>query len=387
MKIIHYCQHVLGMGHFFRSLEISRALQNEQVIFVSGGTKPAQQLPDHVEYFQLPGLCMDESFGGLTPTDEGRAIDEVKADRIEKIKILFEQKQPDIFLIELFPFGRKAFRFELLPILDSIKAGLYGNVKVICSLRDILVEKNDGGKHEKRCVETLNKYFDLLLIHSDPQIAKLDETFQAMNDIAIPYLYTGFVARKPNKNIRGVIRKQLGISTDEKLLVVSAGGGKVGESLLKAVFDSFAELNIEKTKLLMLTGPFFDNDKYDLMKTASLSLPNITVEKFAPDFPNLLTGADAMISMAGYNTCMDILTTNIPSAVLPFAQNREQRMRAEKLAEHISLKIMNVNDLNNTNMKTIITDLLTSEHSSSDHSINLDGALNSAREILMAGKR
>ncbi len=387
MKIIHYCQHILGMGHFFRSIEISGALENEQVIFVSGGTKPAEQLPAHVDYFQLPGLCMDENFGGLAPTDEGLTLDEVKAERLKKIKNIFEQKQPDIFLIELFPFGRKAFRFELLPILESIKAGLYGNVKVICSLRDILVEKNDGGKHEKRCVDTLNKYFDLLLIHSDPQIAKLDETFQPINNIAIPYSYTGFVARKPHKNIRGTIRKQLGINNDEKLLIVSAGGGKVGESLLKAVFNSFAELNLAKTKLLMLTGPFLDSGKYDLMKTASLSLPNITVEKFAQDFPDLLTGADAMISMAGYNTCMDILTTNIPSAVLPFSQNREQRMRAEKLAEHISLKIMNVNDLNNTNMKTIITDLLSSERTSSTHSINLDGALNSAKEILMAGKR
>lgn len=387
MKIIHYCQHVLGMGHFFRSLEISRALKNEQVIFVAGGTKPEQKLPDNVEYFQLPGLCMDENFGGLIPTDEGRNLEEVKAERIEKIKFIFEQEQPDIFLIELFPFGRKAFRFELLPILDSIKAGHYGNVKVICSLRDILVEKNDGGKHEKRCVESLNKYFDLLLIHSDPKIARLDETFKAVNDISIPYSYTGFVARKPHKNIRDTIRQQYGINNGEKLLIASAGGGKVGNSLLKAVFESFAELNLKKTKLLMLTGPFLDQDKYNLMKTASLSLPNITIKKFAQDFPDLLTGADAMISMAGYNTCMDILTTNIPSAVLPFAQNREQRMRAEKLAEHISLKIMNVNDLSSTKMKTIITDILTCERASSNHNINLEGASNSVQDIKTVGKR
>ncbi|SDL16488.1 Predicted glycosyl transferase [Maridesulfovibrio ferrireducens] len=387
MKIIHYCQHVLGMGHFFRSLEISRALKNEQVIFVAGGTRPEQELPDHVEYFQLPGLCMNENFGGLMPTDEGRLLNEVKEERIEKIKAIFEQERPDVFLIELFPFGRKAFRFELLPILDSIKAGLYGDVKVICSLRDILVEKDDGGKHEKRCVETLNKYFDMLLIHSDPQIAKLDETFQSLNNISIPYSYTGFAARKPRKNVRSKVRKKLGIGSDENLLVASAGGGKVGNSLLKAVFDSFAELGLEKTKLLILTGPFLDQNKYDALKTDSLNFSNITVEKFAPDFTDLLTGADAMISMAGYNTCMDILTTNIPSAVLPFAQNREQRMRAEKLAEHTSLKVLNDNDLSISRMKNIINELLTCERSSSDHNINLEGATESARAIRMVGTR
>ena len=37
MKIIQYCQHVLGIGHLFRSLEISRALSDHEVILVTGG--------------------------------------------------------------------------------------------------------------------------------------------------------------------------------------------------------------------------------------------------------------------------------------------------------------------------------------------------------------
>jgi predicted glycosyltransferase len=37
MKIIQYCQHVLGIGHLFCSLEISRALSDHEVILITGG--------------------------------------------------------------------------------------------------------------------------------------------------------------------------------------------------------------------------------------------------------------------------------------------------------------------------------------------------------------
>ncbi len=40
MKILVYCQHVLGVGHFFRTLEICRALAGHDVVLVSGALGP-----------------------------------------------------------------------------------------------------------------------------------------------------------------------------------------------------------------------------------------------------------------------------------------------------------------------------------------------------------
>ena len=376
MKIIHYCQHVLGMGHFFRSLEIAKALDKEEVLFVAGGERPDQPLPPNVEYRQLPGLCMNDDFGGLIPSEEDRELEEVKEERRATLFKIFEEEKPDVFLIELFPFGRKAFRFELLPVLDALKEGKFGDVKVVCSLRDILVERNDGGKHEARVIKYLNKYFDLLLIHADPKIAALDETFQAFKQIEIPCEYTGFAARKPTENMRDEIRADLNVSTDEKLLIASAGGGKVGGPLMQAILESFIELNAEKCRLLMLSGPFLNDDKYAALSAIAKPYKNISIQRFASDFTDLLTAGDAMISMAGYNTCMDILTSCIPSAVFPFAQNHEQRMRAERLAQYIPLKILD--STNMPTMTTTISDLLGQSRIRTDHGINLKGASKSA---------
>lgn len=379
MKIIHYCQHVLGMGHFFRSLEIARALDREEVIFVAGGPPPDQPLPPNVKYRQLPGLCMNENFGGLMPTDEGRELEEVKEERTATLFKIFEKEKPDVFLIELFPFGRKAFRFELLPVLDAIKEGNFGNVKVVCSLRDILVERNDGGKHETRCVKYLNKYFDLLLIHSDPKIAALDETFQALDQIKIPYEYTGFAARKPAKNVRDKIRADLNVTDSEKLLIASAGGGKVGGPLMQSVLESFIKLHPQNSRLFMLTGPFLDEEKFAGLCTAANGHNSIHIQRFAANFTDLLTAGDAMISMAGYNTCMDILTSCIPAAVFPFAQNHEQRMRAERIAKHIRLEI--IDSVNQASMPTTINTILNRKRTADNHPIDLEGARNSSELI------
>ncbi|WP_432736047.1 glycosyltransferase family protein [Maridesulfovibrio sp. FT414] len=366
------------MGHFFRSIEIARALDREQVIFVAGGERPDQNLPANVDYRQLPGLCMNEKFGDLRPTDEGRDLEEIKAERAQSIMRIFEEEKPDIFLIELFPFGRKAFRFELIPVLDSIREGRFGNVQVVCSLRDILVERKDGGKHEEKVVKYLNKYFDMLLIHSDPAIAALDETFGLMNRIEIPCLYTGFAARRPAQGSRERIRASMGLADHEKLLIASAGGGKVGGDLMDAVLRGFSGMDLKNTRLLMLTGPFLDRTRFDELCALAAGHDNIDVERFSPDFTGLLAAADAMISMAGYNTCMDILTSCIPAAVLPFDYNHEQRMRAERIAGYIPLKVLEPKDLIASAMEDVINGLLNRNRTSPDHGINLDGSGKSA---------
>ena len=57
------------------------------------------------------------------------------------------------------------------------------------------------------------------------------------------------------------------------------------------------------------------------------------VSRFTSDFLSYLAAADLSVSMAGYNTCMNVLASRVPSLVWPFAQNREQRLRAEVLQD------------------------------------------------------
>ena len=382
MKIVHYCQHVLGIGHYFRSLEIARALYRHELVLVTGGPPVKVHLPTHVTEYRLPGLQMDGSFTVVSPTDKNRALDEVKEERKKLLYSLFERTAPDIFLIELYPFGRRSFAFEIEPVLEAVRRGDFPSTKVICSLRDILVEKKNRQIYEQRVLNLLNRYFDGLLVHADETLVSLGETFESTDKIRIPLVYTGFVTPRPSPDGARKIRTRLGLKKNEALVVASAGGGKVGHDLLTAAVEAHACLAGERqSRLCVFTGPFMSEGNFSNLSDRVASFPNIELERFTDDFLAYLSAADLSISMAGYNTCMNILAAGVPSLVFPFAQNREQRMRAEKLAALGGLNLLEEEDLEPSRLATLITEVLNSGRKPVKVPINLNGARETAQWI------
>jgi predicted glycosyltransferase len=374
MKIIFYCQHVLGLGHFFRTREICEKLKAHDVILVSGGERPDLPLPRHVREVRLSGLMMDEDFKNMFSTEKGKQIETVKMERQKMLFQLFEEISPDVFIIELYPFGRKAFRFELDPILDRIHDGSLPPCQVVCSLRDVLVEKTNALKYEERVIHLLNRYFDAVLVHSDPGLLKLDATFSRLDDISSTIVYTGFVTPKPVPGSGDALRTKLGVGDDEYFLVASAGGGKVGGEVLAAVVRAFAYLP-KGCRLQVFTGPFLDDEAFTDLK--SFESPVIRVDRFTPDFLAFLDAADLSVSMAGYNTSMNIIAAGTPALVWPFAQNREQRLRAERLARLGGLQILSDKDLDPKQLAGLMTQTLMKKERPAG-SIDLNGAENTA---------
>ena len=379
MKIAVYCQHVLGIGHLFRAIEICRAFAGHDVILITGGPRIEKSLPDHIREFRLPALQMDAEFRGLFSTDPHVTLERLKEKRQALLLSFFKAEIPDIFIVELYPFGRKAFRYELDPVLEAIRIGRLSNCGVICSVRDILVEKEDQEKHELRAATTLNKYFDAVLVHADPNLVELGQTFFHLDDIAIPVIYTGYIAPKPDVDDRHSIRDRLGISRDGILIVASAGGGSVGKPLLESVMRAFKLLELKSAKQLkVFTGPFLDKSSY--LELQQLAGDGITIEKFTPDFMSYLTAADLSVSMGGYNTSMNILAANVPALIWPFTENQEQRLRAESLAQKAAVKVLADQDLVPHRLTGIMEQMI-SQADQGVARIDLDGAENTATWI------
>jgi predicted glycosyltransferase len=379
MKIVVYCQHVLGVGHLFRTIEICKAMAGHEVILAIGGPRIETKLPDHVSIIQLPYLQMDAEFKGLFGSDKTASLDQIKKKRKKKLLALIKKERPHIFLLELYPFGRKAFRFELDPVIEEIRSRPSPRCGVISSVRDILVEKDNQQKHEGRVLETLNHYFDAVLIHSDPKVITFNETFLRFAEINIPVVYTGYIAPKPPDSIRGSIRNQLGIKEEEKLIVASAGGGSVGKPLLEAVIQAFSLLKIKTgVHLRVYTGPFISGNDFAALKRIKNMARSVHIEKFTADFLSFLAAADLSISMGGYNTTMNILTSGVPALVWPFAQNREQRLRAKRLADLGALKLINDQDLIPGNLARLMRKTLANAGLRKIE-IDLNGAANTVR--------
>jgi predicted glycosyltransferase len=374
MKIVLYCQNLVGVGHYLRSLEICQALKGHEVFFVTGGPPIDMSPPNHVREVRLPGLTMDFGFKNLISTDTNLSVDQVKKVRQRSLIDLFKKEAPVVFIVELFPFGRSAFNFELEPVFKGVRNGDFSTSHVVCSLRDILVEKRDPVAYEQRVVGVLNSYFDALLVHSDPSLIKLQETFSRVDDITVPIVYTGFITPKPSPDARSRLRRELGLQDNDKLVVASSGGGKVGFRLLETVAHAFRLMEKEgPIHLIVFTGPFIKDEAFQRLQ--AFSIDRMQVFRFTPDFVSYLAAADLSVSMAGYNTCMNILATGVQAIVWPYARNREQGLRADLLSRMEALTVIKENDLQPVRLAALMDKALAGR-SKPGLSINLEGAEN-----------
>ena len=377
MKTVFYSQHVLGVGHLFRSLEIAAALAPDEVVLVPGGRALDLALPANVRHAPLPPLMMDADFAALH-AENGRDPEAVLAERRETFFELVRAEAPDVLLVELFPFGRKRFGFELLPVLKAVQDGGLPPMRCVCSLRDILVEKDDQAGYEARVLKTLNTYFHGLLVHTDPRVVRLEETFSRAGDIAVPRADTGYVAAAPEPGSGERLRSELGITGP--LVVASAGGGSVGQALLAAVLEASALLAADAPHTLALfPGPYADSEALAALRARAAALPHVLPRGFSTRFPAWLDAADLSLSMAGYNTTMNLLAAGTYGLVLPFAQNREQAMRAGRLEALGALGVLDEADLAPPRLAARMAEALSRDASGAG--VDLDGAAASAAHL------
>lgn len=337
-KIMFYCQHILGMGHLIRSVEIVRGLIPDfQICFINGGQVIEEfEFPPEIEVINIPAVKTDSEFTELTPVDDSLTMTELETIRTKILLDMCDRFQPDILIIELFPFGRRRFSFELIPLIEKAKAM---GTKIVSSIRDIVVTKQNQQRHEEKVCRLINKYFDMLLIHGDPNFVKLNLSFARVNDLTCPVHYTGYV-------VQPLLKPQP--IANKPLILVSVGGGRFGHDLLECVAHTAPILKDKVPHhLQVFTGAFSPNEVLVGLQQITKNLDNITIERYTPNFLNYMQQADLSIGMSGYNTTMNILSTGVKAMMMAFQGNndKEQETRLKKLDNLGRVKMIQPEDL------------------------------------------
>jgi predicted glycosyltransferase len=325
-RVLFYVQHLLGIGHLRRAAAIARGLERYgmAVLFVSGGEPVPSIDLGRVEVVQLPPARAGDFGFGLIVDTAGEPIDDAwRARRRAALLAAFDRFSPAVILIELYPFGRRPFRFELLPLLKAAVARR-PRPAVLCSVRDILVDKNNP-ERTAEIVDIVRNYFDLVLIHGDPRLIEFGATFSAADRIAERLRYTGYVVT----DAPPVAFDHL--ETEEVL--VSAGGGAVGGPLLRAAVAARPLTRVAQHRWRIVTGHNLPETEFRAVAAAADG--SLIVERFRGDFQNLLKSCRLSVSQAGYNTLMEVVAAGSRAVVVPFAERgeTEQSARARMLAE------------------------------------------------------
>ncbi len=387
-KIMFYSQHLAGIGHLVRSTEIVRSLtQQFEVYFIHGGQDvPGFQLPDRVNEIRLPGLYMEGPV--LKVVNESQLLEEVQKQRQVLLLDAFDTIQPDCLITEGFPFSKHTLRFELIPLLKHIDASGY-STKVVCCLRDIIMTQamtdSVRAKKQARTCRWINRYYDLILYHSDAQLQRLEENFSSLSELNSEIFYTGYVTQAETESLplNGEDRHYL--SQPGPSIVVSVGGGRHGYGLLRAIASISPTLaRIIPHKIYAFAGPYLpDADLLTLQEIAAKNGSNLVVRRFTSRLIDYLKQADLSISLGGYNTTMNVLKTGVRSLIYPSPsedQSGEQSLRACKLEKLGILTVLTESDLA---PEPLVQHILTAlKKPPKAHRFNLNGASETAMKLL-----
>lgn len=325
---MYYCHHSVGLGHLVRSLAVAGALAGQyRVVVCSGGRVPAElAIPTGVEIVALPPIGVGPE-GGLVSQEPGLTLEEARAARRGMLLRCLDEIAPDVLMVELFPFGRRKFASELLPLLQAARSAKRPPL-VVSSVRDLLVNGHpDKQRHDDEAARRLDAYFDAVIVHGDPRFARLEETFQPTVPAGVPVMYSGFVSART--------APPAATPVDPPQVVVSAGGGLLGARLFDAAAEAHrAILRHHAISTRIVTGPFLPDSDFERLMGEAQSCEGLSVERFVADLCTVMAGSAVTVSQCGYNTSLDILLAGSPAVVVPYGDGREdeQSERARRLA-------------------------------------------------------
>jgi predicted glycosyltransferase len=370
-RVFLYVQHLLGIGHFRRAATLARALADHgmQVVLATGGLPVEEPMPPGVRVVQLPAAsAADLTFRSLVD-ENGVAIDDAwRNARREALLEAWRDSQADALVLELFPFGRRQMRFELVPLLDEA-SGSRPRPVIVSSVRDILAQAS--AEKQAQMLAVFERYFDHLLIHGDPRLVPFERTFRHAASLGERMHYTGFIVDRSHADVGEAGRDEV---------LVSAGGGAVGAQLLITALRARALSEASGRTWRLIAGMQLSEARFDELRAHAAAQRGVIVERSRADFGTLLQNCCVSVSQAGYNTLMEILDRRARAVVVPFAAGNEteQTLRAKALAASGRIEALEERALSPQALASAI-DRALSAPKPPPSDIDLDGARKSAQ--------
>lgn len=308
MKFVFVAINGIGLGHLNRTRQIARALREREpsaeLVFVTNSIKP--------EFVQNDGFTVLRPFLPFDPARELRAAWLASANAVLESILLAER--PDVIVYD-YLYWR----------------GLLARVRKKLRATQVLVLRHRVGKSARRLVkrELKKPLVDFLLVphrRDDFDVTGMPEAFVErlafVGEVAAPAAGADAIAS---------VRRRYGVDADERLVVVSPGGGGADECA--AFFDAAVTAATRvardegRIKIVAVSGALRPSRSFDAATGV------LTIVPFEPAMTALTAAADAMIALAGYNSTQEVLVNRTRAVLVPKLEGRDdQASRVRKLA-------------------------------------------------------
>lgn len=346
-RAMFYCHDTYGLGHLRRTLTLAHHLRatmpNLSQLIVTGSPVAGQfNLPDGADYVKLPSVTKNAA-GVYQPRSLAGGINAVRNMRKDILLSAARHFQPDFFIVDHAPGGLKG---EAVATLRHFKDAC-PNTKLIVGLRDIMDESATVKASWERegVYELFDDIYDQILVYGNRNFYDVVEEYGLSPKAAAKTRFVGYLGREPGARKPEEVRASLGMQTD-KLVVVTAGGGGDGRALYQAMLRDLEIAGSSDFDCLIVGGPLLSATERTEVRTHLGSRGNVHFLDFTDDMISYVAAADAVISMGGYNTVCEILSTRRPAIIVPRVQPRqEQLIRATVLSDRGLTGMLHPKDL------------------------------------------
>ena len=335
-KILIYSHDTFGLGHLRRCREIAHALVEAysglSVLIISGATiAGAFDYRTRVDFVKVPSVIKLRN-GEYTSLAEHIPLADTLAMRRTIIKNTAETFAPDVFIVDKEPAGLRGEIEETLAMLQKRGTTLVlGLREVMDAPRLLASEWADAGTMLK-----IQRYYDTVWVYGPRGFNDPLKGLEVPQDVRNRMRYTGFLRRRAKE----IAPTRMGGEIPEEYILVTTGGGGDGEDVVRQVLAAYACDDGPTLPAVVTLGPYLPSRAREELKLIGEQLPDVRMIDFDNRLEDLIAGASAVVSMAGYNTFCEILSFDKPSLLLPRTHPREEQLVRAQRASALGLATM-----------------------------------------------
>ena len=320
-RFLFYCNEMVGLGHLRRTLTIvdalTRAHRDVTALIITGSpAEPVFRVPERTDTLKLPVRTRDAEGNPrsrlVLDTEELRRL---RAHLALAAALAFA---PDVAVVDKLPLGLDR---ELEPTLTALAAG--GRCRLALGLRDI----EDSAAHVHRkwgdgMRDAIRQLYDAILVYGPGWTPDAIDCM-GWDPFEVPIWHVGYVG-SPVPEARAD-------ADGDGYLLATSGAGYDGYELLAALARTIRDDPLP-CDTVMVAGPLRDPRELARLRDLVAGL-RIRLYDYRTDLPQLIAGARAVVSMAGYNTVGEIMRTRRPALLVPRVRPSEEQLIRARLVE------------------------------------------------------
>ena len=335
-----YSHDSVGLGHIRRNLALAHTLAGQLPtltgrpvtgLLVTGtGLATTLDKPDGFDVVVLPGVAKGER--GYQPRHVDLPMAELTDVRQRMLHAVVGGFAPDLVIVDRHAYGVDG---ELRRVLTELRRTRPQTV-IVLGLREVLDEPEAVAAEWRRIADLnrLRDIFDAIWVFGDPRVHDIRRTGELPRKLAGLVRYTGYLSTG-----RHWLPEQ--DPTPVPYVLTMVGGGSDGVQLCRVAARTRVP---DGHRHLVVTGPQMPELERELIEASAR--PGTRVLGSVPDGLATIRRASAVISMAGYNTCCEVMSTATPALLVPREKpRREQLIRARALTAVGALDLLRGHDL------------------------------------------